>query len=192
MCHGSGRAGGLEEHSDEESDGDSDSIASEDDEENTDVPGQTGIKPSIFGLCDDRSEAEHKCDASLEAPIKVKLEPALFTICNEWPEHEFIGNKEMECVAREMAWHIIQQRDTEEVEEFLFATGDRASLVPTQVSRKRGVYMKKSRTSRPRPTARERDDAARTAFSGIGSASGASEPDDSESDSLDLEPFQSL
>ncbi|KAJ6464214.1 hypothetical protein DFH09DRAFT_1346924 [Mycena vulgaris] len=155
-----------DEHSDEESDSESDS-RSEEDDNMAEVPGRPGVKPVRLGLCDDRSDEEDECEARTAPPMKVRMEPSLFATCDEWPEHEFIGERELEKVARDMARHIIQQGDTDEVEEFLFATGDRDSLSPTQASRKRGVYMKRSKASRPRPARTKAENFCLTAYVNI-------------------------
>ncbi|KAJ7113211.1 hypothetical protein C8R44DRAFT_741540 [Mycena epipterygia] len=70
-----------------------------------------------------------KSDAnSGPSPMKIRIEPELFGTCDEYPDYEFIGEKDLDKLAKKMAKHVIWQGDTEEVEEFLFATGDLSSL----------------------------------------------------------------
>ncbi|KAJ7717655.1 hypothetical protein B0H16DRAFT_1740458 [Mycena metata] len=60
----------------------------------------------------------------------------LFEVCDEWDAVEQIGAKDLDKVAREMAANIIEQGHTNEVEEFLFATGERYSLTPSNADGK--------------------------------------------------------
>ncbi|KAJ7094856.1 hypothetical protein C8R44DRAFT_749431 [Mycena epipterygia] len=60
--------------------------------------------------------------------IKIHSEPSVFGVCDDYSSDEFIGEKDLEKLAKKMATHVIWQGNTAEVEEFLFATGEVSSL----------------------------------------------------------------
>ncbi|KAJ7098432.1 hypothetical protein C8R44DRAFT_889055 [Mycena epipterygia] len=83
--------------------------------------------------------------------IKIHSEPSVFGVCDDYSSDEFIGEKDLEKLAKKMATHVIWQGNTAEVEEFLFATGEVLSLsVPDKVKSQR-IGLKCSRTERDRP-----------------------------------------
>ncbi|KAF8209529.1 hypothetical protein K438DRAFT_1572215 [Mycena galopus ATCC 62051] len=67
-----------------------------------------------------------------------------------------------------MATHIIEQGDTQEVEEFLFRTGERSSLSPKKETgrqeNKRTVFLKKSKVVQQRPPRNKSDNFCLTAY----------------------------
>ncbi|KAJ7132032.1 hypothetical protein C8R44DRAFT_871031 [Mycena epipterygia] len=54
-------------------------------------------------------------------PMKLEVSLDLFGFCDEYPMEEFLTEKELDNLAKEMANHIIWQGNTTEVEEFLTA-----------------------------------------------------------------------
>ncbi|KAJ7149894.1 hypothetical protein C8R43DRAFT_951854 [Mycena crocata] len=79
--------------------------------------------------------------------------PHLFQLCDEWPVEERLSDSDIDTFAREMADHILWQQNTTEVEEFLFATGERTLLSekPGKRPERREVFLKKSSVPLPRP-----------------------------------------
>ncbi|KAJ7711063.1 hypothetical protein B0H16DRAFT_1480614 [Mycena metata] len=96
----------------------------------------------------------------------------LFEVCDEWDAVEQIGAKDLDKVAREMAANIIEQGHTNEVEEFLFATGERYSLTPSNAdgklaasgARRRQVRLRKSNVPKERPARKKEDNFPLTSF----------------------------
>ncbi|KAJ7857817.1 hypothetical protein B0H14DRAFT_2578179 [Mycena olivaceomarginata] len=67
---------------------------------------------------------------------QLSYQDGVFRVCDDWSDEEFIGDQELDAVAKEMATHIIEQGDTQEVKEFLFRTGERSSLSPRKETTK--------------------------------------------------------
>lgn len=85
-------------------------------------------------------------------------------------DDEYIGDQELDRVARDMASHIIRDGNTSAVEEFLFATGERSSLNNSgdKPGRKRTVYIKCDKKIRARPARTKEENYALTAYVKIG------------------------
>jgi hypothetical protein len=118
----------------------------------------------------DRSQAGHLADLprprvgksddkKCRARQMARCHTGLFGTCDEWPAEEFMDHNDFEKFAKEMANHIIDQQDTAEVEEFLFAAGDRNVL-----SKTRNIYLRRSKTAKPRPVRKKEDNFCLTAY----------------------------
>ncbi|KAJ7017752.1 hypothetical protein C8F04DRAFT_1278807 [Mycena alexandri] len=119
----------------------------------------------IPDLLADESESEEEEEEAViwtcSAKARAKREKArryaekhagLFNVCDDWDSLELLDNRDLERIAKEMADHIVWQGDTVEVEEFLFATGDRISLSQKpEIARKRQIHLRKSARVKARP-----------------------------------------
>ncbi|KAJ6561590.1 hypothetical protein B0H19DRAFT_1068348, partial [Mycena capillaripes] len=115
----------------------SDDSDDSDEEEEANVPPRQLDKPD-----DKKSRVKRRADRHA----------GLFQYCDDWPVEEFLDEQDIDKLAKEMASHIIWQGDTDEVEEFLFTTGERSSLSPKEAPlRKRNIYLRKSHTPQARP-----------------------------------------
>ncbi|KAJ7147093.1 hypothetical protein C8R43DRAFT_953289 [Mycena crocata] len=134
---------------------------------------QTKLDESVRKLVA-RAMSDSRCESD-ELPRSFKFgaeEPdaGLFRLCNQYSEDKFgeepVSERQLDQLAKEMAQHIVRQGDTREVEEFLFATGDRASLSQKTVG-KRSVHLKRSKEVQVRPPRTKADNFCLTAYVNI-------------------------
>ncbi|KAJ7853949.1 hypothetical protein B0H14DRAFT_2580128 [Mycena olivaceomarginata] len=87
-----------------------------------------GYTLQAFNDSGSESDEEQEGDAEMRPQSRQSKHHGLFGTCDEWPAEEFVDNNDMDELAKEMAQHIIWQQNTTEVEDFLFAVGDRNVL----------------------------------------------------------------
>jgi hypothetical protein len=122
--------------------------------------------PELF-TDDSESESEDEREEQVEVPPRKKnnRHHGLFGTCDEWPAEEWVDSKDMDKLAKEMARHILWQQNTTEVEDFLFAVGDRSALSTRESKHKqRNVFLRRSNTARPRPKRTKEENFCLTAY----------------------------
>ncbi|KAJ7722140.1 hypothetical protein DFH07DRAFT_783932 [Mycena maculata] len=142
------RFGGIQEEysdmpvlvEDDWCDSDSDSESEfEYDDIPSDKPTVTPDNQGLWAVVDDWSDSVDESGHAEGCSTPLRPMEAV----DNWSDDEFIGNEEIDDLAREMADHIIRKRNTSEVEEFLFATGDQRLLTDQKgvTVHKRAVYV---------------------------------------------------
>ncbi|KAJ7134199.1 hypothetical protein C8R44DRAFT_729686 [Mycena epipterygia] len=116
---------------------------------------ECGTRDALSQPSNAREEAETLPQASADSAtptrkpaIQIHVEPSIFGVCDDYSDDEFIGEKELDSLAKKMAKHIIWQEDTAEVEEFLFATGELSSLSSQDKHKSKKIGLKCLRTER--------------------------------------------
>jgi hypothetical protein len=111
------------------------------------------------------SDEEQERDEERRPQSRQSKHHGLFGTCDEWPAEEFFDNNDMDKLAKEMAQHIIWQQNTTEVEDFLFAVGDRNVLSTRESTHKqRNVFLRRSSKARPRPKRTKEENFCLTAY----------------------------
>ncbi|KAF8131717.1 hypothetical protein K438DRAFT_1998848 [Mycena galopus ATCC 62051] len=78
-------------------------------------------------------------------------EIGLYGVCDDYSDDEFITEDEVDTLAREMADKLKAQWDPNEVLEYFAAGNDASTEAGSRASKKRPVYLKRSKQVRPRP-----------------------------------------
>ncbi|KAJ7226264.1 hypothetical protein B0H12DRAFT_1077821 [Mycena haematopus] len=90
-------------------------------------------------------------------------ELGLFGVCDDYSDEEFVTDGDIDALARDMANCLIQTRDAEIMLEY-FSAARVADDVRSQASQKRGVYLKRLKEPRPRPTRAKAENFCLTAY----------------------------
>jgi hypothetical protein len=117
---------------------------------------------------------DDELDKSVSTPSKKKSrlkrlptpeEMGLFGVCDDYSDEEFITEKDIDDLAKEMAQCLLATHEPELVVEYFAAVKEHIQDdAGSKMSQKRGVYIKRSRQSRPRPARTKAENFCLTAY----------------------------